>query len=122
MMIPAACSNTGTVGPDDLKVTDSGITGTVMIGPLNPVSHQNSAPDTAPLAATIQVKDAQDNLVATTESAEDDGTFRLTLPPGTYTLIPQAFEQIYPRASPQEVVVEAGLFTQVTIDYDTGIR
>ncbi len=124
LMVLAACSNITPFEPDgnDLKLSESGIEGQILLGPIRPVVRLDGGPNTAPMVAEVQVQDPKDDTMIQTFSSAEDGSFRVVLAPGTYKLIPQSFAQLYPRASPQEVVVEAGVFTQVTIDYDSGIR
>ena len=50
-----------------------------------------------------------------------DGLFRVELPPGAYTLVPQSPGRL-PRAGTQTVEVVSGQFTSVTVTYDSGIR
>jgi hypothetical protein len=50
-----------------------------------------------------------------------EGRFRIELPPGTYTLVPQSPGKL-PRAGEQTVMVTSGQFTAVTITFDSGIR
>ncbi len=107
--------------PSDL---DSGITGTVLAGPQCPVIGPNSGPECndKPLAATIVVKSAAGVLV-TQFTSDADGQFRAPLFPGTYLLDPQPVSPSgLPRGVPQTVQVAAGQFTEITIQYDTGIR
>jgi hypothetical protein len=43
------------------------------------------------------------------------------LRPGRYMLVPESGDS-FPRASEQEVVVAVGVYTEVTVSFDTGIR
>lgn len=43
------------------------------------------------------------------------------LRPGRYMLVPESGDP-FPRASEQEVVVAVGVYTEVTVSFDTGIR
>jgi hypothetical protein len=97
----------------------SGIAGEVIIRPVRPhatIGEQNLKP----YQATIEVIDSDGRVVRSIQS-DPAGTFRIEVPPGTYTLQPQS-PGLYPRASAQTVVVEPKAFTQVRITYDTGIR
>ena len=49
------------------------------------------------------------------------GYFKISLEPGTYILHPEP-EDPLPSASDQAIVVNDGQFTQISIDYDMGIR
>jgi hypothetical protein len=50
-----------------------------------------------------------------------DGTYRLGLPPGTYTLSVQTGKPL-PRCPPTRVSVPAGITTRADVSCDTGIR
>ncbi len=104
---------------------DSGITGVVLAGPQCPVIGPNSPPECQdkPLAATIIVRAADSGLEVTRFQSGEDGTFRVPLFPGAYVLDPQPGSPTgFPHAAPMDVQVQAGEFTSVTIEYDTGIR
>ncbi len=103
-------------------VAASGIEGLVTIGPMCPVMQEDTPCPDQPFQATIVIEDEGGDEVATVESAED-GSFRIELAPGSYTLIPQSPNPgAPPHAGEQQVEVEAGAFTEVTIQYDSGIR
>lgn len=99
---------------------ESGIDGTVTIGPTCPVQRVESPCPDRPYEASITVLDAAGRQVAETRS-NANGRFRLALPPGAYTLVPQA-TGTPPTAQEQTVTVVAGGFTAVQIAYDSGIR
>jgi hypothetical protein len=103
---------------------DSGIAGSVLAGPQCPVIGPDSGPECndKPLAATIAVKSAA-GLLVTQFTSDANGQFRVPLFPGTYLLDPVSVSPCgLPRGVPQTVTVAAGRFTDVTIEYDTGIR
>jgi hypothetical protein len=104
---------------------DSGIAGTILAGPQCPVVGPNTAFDCndKPLSATVIVRWAATGWEVTRFTSGADGTFRVPLYPGTYLLDPQPGSPSgLPHAPPQTVEVQPGAFTEVTIDYDTGIR
>jgi hypothetical protein len=99
---------------------DSGIEGTIVIGPTCPVIvAENPCPD-RPYQATMTVRSSDGSLVTRFTSAAD-GTFRVSLPPGSYLLEGES-SGTYPRPPKLEVAVEAGQYTSVDLMYDTGIR
>ena len=51
----------------------------------------------------------------------DDGRFRVGLRPGHYVLVPESGDP-FPVTSEQEVDVAAGVYSEVVISFDTGIR
>ena len=97
----------------------SGIEGQVILRPVRPVERRGSSNQRG-YRATISVVDATGREVASIES-NDEGRFRLTLPPGTYVLRPHSPAK-YPRASEQRVVIRPDAMTQVEIVYDSGMR
>lgn len=104
----------------DLGAT-SGIAGLVLIGPMCPVvSEDDPCPD-RPFAATLEVWDEAGRLVCLTRSG-DDGRFRMGLPPGVFEVVPENGEFGLPYAQPQTVTVVAGRYTDVLVNYDSGIR
>ncbi len=100
----------------------SGIQGKALIGPTcgGPVRLDDPKCADQPYQATLDVLDAQGQLLAS-QQANADGTFRIVLPPGMYTLHPVTSGRL-PTASDQTVLVLAGQFTTVDVHYDTGIR
>ncbi len=132
-IVPAVLGNLGTVAharpisnltaqaiaARDAVRSDSGIAGEVDIRPVRP--HVTfGVPNTQPYQAKVEVLDANGRAITTFES-DPNGSFRIVLPPGKYTLRPQS-PGLYPRASQQTVVVGPQRFTQVHITYDSGIR
>jgi hypothetical protein len=99
----------------------SGIEGRVWIGPAcpGPQSLASPCPD-QPYQATITILKASDEVVARVQS-DQQGYFRLELPPGTYVLRPES-GAVMPRAPEQTVAVLPGQFTPVQIVYDSGMR
>ncbi len=98
----------------------SGIEGQALIGPTCPVQRQDSPCPDQPYQASIQVLGADRELVLEFQT-DAQGSFRVELEPGTYTLVPLS-PGVLPRAEEQVVQVEAGRFTEVIIQYDSGIR
>jgi hypothetical protein len=107
-----------------LKVSDGGIEGKVVKGPMCPVERIDQPCPDKPLEADIEIQgpDDQDNKLRIRSGK--DGRFRIALAPGNYKLTPMAPNPgAPPRApGPQSVTVESGKYTQVTIKYDSGIR
>ena len=137
--IPA---NTGFIGRCTPSPV-SGIQGTVTVGPLCPVLPHGSpyppfpltplpmpverpgilpCPD-QPYEATLVFLDARGSQAARTASGPD-GRYRVVLPPGPYTVVPlPPMEGLpWPRAGSITVTVPAGVFVEVPIHYDSGIR
>jgi hypothetical protein len=104
---------------------DNGITGIVTLGPLRPVVREgDTEPNEKPYPdAVILIKDANGDKIIKQIKSDQNGEFTVALFPNTYTLEPQTpGGSILPRASPQTVEVKQGQYTEVKIEYDTGIR
>lgn len=115
-VLVASCDNNGT------PTADSGIEGIVTIGPMCPVVQEGTPCPDQPYQAEIVVRDSEGDQVTAFESAAD-GTFRLALDPGTYTLEPQTPDDSpLPFASPVGVIVRSAPYVRVDIAYDSGIR
>ena len=100
----------------------TGIQGVVQSGPTCPVERINSPCPPHPLAATIVVRDAAGHEVARTHSGAD-GHFKLDVAPGTYTVVGLTIGSgMLPRPIPTTATVNAGSYTTVTVEYDSGIR
>ena len=106
----------------EVAPTDSGIDGLVTIGPICPVLREDTPCPDEPFLATIVIEDENGDEVTRVDSDESE-RFRVNLDPGRYTVVPQSPNLVsLPFASEQEVKVRAGLFAQITIAYDSGIR
>ena len=55
-------------------------------------------------------------------TTDASGLYRIPLPPGDYTLEPQAVKGVLRTAQPAKVTVQASALTILAISYDTGIR
>jgi hypothetical protein len=100
------------------------VTGVVLLGPQCPVEVEGSPCPDQPVAAELRVLEAGSNDVVATVRSGDDGRFRVALPPGSYVIesLPPTPGNPFPFAKPVDVTVRAGLFTEVTVLLDTGIR
>ncbi len=112
----AACGTDDLLGPGALQ----GIEGLVLIGPQCPVQTlEDPCPD-LPYEAVIDIQNRDGDVVVRARSGED-GTFRVGLRPGVYTLVPLSGNP-FPAAQAQDVEVLRGEYAEVTISFDTGIR
>lgn len=97
-----------------------GIEGLVLSGPQCPVQTlEDPCPD-LPYPAWIQLR-KRDRSPVTRIRAGTDGRFFVGLRPGAYVLHPESGNP-FPVAGDLEVNVEEGVYTEVTINFDTGIR
>jgi hypothetical protein len=101
---------------------DSGITGTVTIGPTQPVS-KPGVPDTRPYSTTLTIAPKAGlhlkRPVEVTSAA--DGSFKVNLVAGDY-VVSSATGQSPPTLTPIEVVVQPQQFANVNANFDSGIR
>ncbi|MFQ5769300.1 MAG: hypothetical protein ACE5HX_02105 [bacterium] len=103
-------------------LTESGIEGKVVRGPMCPVVREGESCPDQPFSALFHVFDEQETQVAEFQSNEE-GYFLIRLSPGQYTIIPdESAPIIQPISQRKNVVVDGNRFTQVTLIFDTGIR
>jgi hypothetical protein len=94
----------------------SGPTCPVVITPPDPTC------DDRPVSgALVIVRDAAGATVAEARTA-DNGTFTVTLSPGTYSVVPQPVEGLMGTAAELSLIVVDGPVTGLDLAYDTGIR
>ena len=99
---------------------DSGVEGQVFIGPLCPVIQQGQPCPDRPYQATITINNI-DGKKVTRVQTDEQGHFKVFLAPGNYILHPES-PNVMPHAEEQSFTVEAAKFTEVTVNYDSGIR
>jgi len=119
-MVVTAVALSAACGSATSPTLTTGLTGTVLRGPVTPVCTVN-VPCQAPFSAGFTV-DRSGMAVARFRS-DSDGRFTVMVPPGTYRVIPEADAPLLAPASQAKVVTvqDAGL-TTVTLEFDTGIR
>lgn len=116
MVLTAACDAELLVGPS----ADQGVEGVVLLGPQCPVQSLDDPCPDLPYAAWIRVRTASGAMVTRIRSG-DDGRFRIGLRAGRYLLDPESGSP-FPVAAQYGVMVADGVFTEVTIHFDMGIR
>lgn len=111
-------------GGNSILPYQSGIKGTVTLGPTCPVMRNPPDPQCAdkPYKTTVSVSRTSDtsHVFATTESGTD-GTFQFSLPPGDYT-VKASGGAVLPRCGDVATNVSASAYTDIAISCDTGIR
>jgi hypothetical protein len=119
MVLLSACGGyTAKDGPSPQP--ESGIRGTVVLGPNCPVEIAGSPCPDRPWQGKVQAFTLEGALVNEV-STDKEGAFVLPLEPGTYNLIPYTLDGP-PTAKMQQVTVKSATFTVVTLQVDTGIR
>ncbi len=109
-------------GPGQTARSDTGIRGTVILGPTCPVEEAGQSPCLTPLAAELVVRSKDGSTEVARVASGADGRFELALPPGDYVIWPEPGENGFPVAQPLDVSVVAGNFSELEINYDSGIR
>lgn len=109
--------------PNNILLYNSGVRGTVMLGPTCPVQKNPPDPNCADkpyrtLVAIFRSSDLTHAFIIT--SSDADGKFSASMSPGDYTI--GAGESNLPRCSNQQVTVEPNAYTTTNISCDTGIR
>ena len=100
--------------------TDSGVEGQVFIGPVCPVVQEGQECPDQPYQATLTVNSLGGERIAQVQT-DTEGRFKLPLQPGEYILHPES-PNVLPSAADQTFIVQAGVFTQIIVNYDSGIR
>lgn len=115
----SACAGGASAGgPSD---GTAGIRGRVRLGPMCPVQQANSPCPDRPIEADITVTTPDGRRVAAGRS-DADGTYRISLPPGSYTVVAQRVGAAFGSGKPVSVDVPAGTFVHLDLAVDSGIR
>jgi Carboxypeptidase regulatory-like domain len=100
---------------------ESGIEGVILISPARPGPIRADEPASVPLAnATFAVEN--DNSEVASFTTDDQGRFRVSLPPGHYKVSLKGRKSTIGRFGPFEVDVASGKMTNVQWECDSGIR
>lgn len=101
----------------------SGVQGTITLGPTCPV--ERTPPDPAcadkPYSTTVTARAVGSNAVVATTKSATDGSFKIDLAPGAYTLTAQG-GVVMPTCVAVTVSVAPGLYALANVSCDTGIR
>jgi len=103
---------------------ESGVEGQAVISPAHPGPIRQGESGSAPYQTTLVVLNTGDGREVARVQTGSDGRFRVTLPPGEYTIGPPRDQQPrrFGRGEEQTVKVLPGKFTNVTISFDSGMR
>ncbi len=100
--------------------TSTGLAGTVLRGPTQPVCALNQACE-APFSAGFSVQRGTTRTAAF--RSDSQGHYEIRLAPGTYTIVPDADTPIItPALQTKPVTVGANGMTMIDLHFDTGIR
>jgi type 1 fimbria pilin len=115
----SACANPSTVGTSGTGT--AGIQGKVLLGPMCPVQQASSPCPDKPIEADITVTTLDGETVATGHS-DGDGTFRISLSPGSYSVTAKRSNGAFGAGKPVTVDVTAGTYVRLNLLVDSGIR
>ena len=105
-----------------VSAAETGIKGTVLMGPVRPGPAMAGQSHEAPFRASFQVLDGENKLVMSFTS-DENGRFMILLPPGEYTIIPDSSAPIWrARHQKKTVTVPEGGFAGIILKFDTGMR
>jgi hypothetical protein len=125
VVVTAACGESDPGGSTTtIAAMGYSVSGYAHSGPTCPVVITPPDPtcDDRPVSgALVIVRDVTGATVAEARTAAD-GTFSVTLSPGTYTLMPQPVEGLMGTAAELSLIVVDGPVTGLDLAYDTGIR
>ena len=117
LMLMPVCASSGQTPSGG----ESGIEGAITISPANPGPIRADAPGSKPLAsATFVIENKNGEVVSFT--TDDQGRFRVSLPPGHYKVLLKGRKTTIGRFGPFEVDVATGKMTNVQWECDSGIR
>lgn len=102
--------------------TDSGIEGTVWVGPTCPVERDPPDPECADRPLRTDLVVARGSKVAASFSSAQDGTFRVAVGPGDYEIRMTEGSTTPPTCPATPVTVVAGQYTHMDVSCDSGIR
>lgn len=111
----------GGVSSQPNSYSNSGIEGKIFIGPLTPRCLKIPCVNSAPYQATVMVKTSDGLTEVASFTSGKDGTFKFSISPGTYLIVPQQGNPV-PVAQSQKVIVSEGKYIEVVINYDSGLR
>ncbi len=108
-------------GPNDVPA-DTGVRGTVLVGPMCPVVQMGTDCPDKPLQAELEVTGSDKKVIARSRS-DFAGRFEIPLAPGDYTLVAVPPNPGGPPYAPSIMFsVSEGEWTTLKVQYDSGIR
>ena len=99
----------------------TGLEGVIMAGPVRGGPTRQGVPDSRPLPNTEFVV-AKENSTVASFKTDEEGRFKVSLPPGHYTVSRKDWKASIGSYGPFEVDVAAGQIKKVQWNCDTGLR
>src|SRR6266508_4194689 len=112
----SACADTSTIGASGSGA--AGIQGKVLLGPMCPVQQAGSPCPDKPIKADIAVTASEGKTVASGRS-DESGTYRISLPPGAYTVTANRPGSALGSGKPVMVEVPAGTYVHLNLLVDS---
>jgi hypothetical protein len=100
---------------------ETALEGVISAGPIQGGPSRQGVPDSRPLA-NIEFLVEKENRTVASFTTDDQGRFRVSLPPGHYTISRKEGKTAVGSYGPFEVDVAAGQIKKVQWSCDTGIR
>ncbi len=119
LVVVAFCASCGSGSP--VNVSNSRVSGHVLAGPTCPVEQPGDT-DCEPMPVNGMVQFIQDGDVIDSVTTDSSGHFSIDIRVGSYTVIVDTGDNIFPICSPVEVEVLAHVDAEVDVFCDTGIR
>jgi len=101
--------------------TGTGLEGEIWIGPVHGGPSRLGVPDSKPLAHTAFVVSKDEEIIASFET-DDQGRFRVSLPPGKYIVSRKGGKGRVGGYGPFEAEIVAGQMKKVRWECDSGMR
>lgn len=112
-------SNSSSISED----LSSGVTGIVMIGPLHPVEQISEVNEEPYPDAIIIIRNKTTGDEIKRSFADKNGRFKIPLSPGDYILdAKNKTGNVFPTSQPMDIKVSPDKFTDIIVNFDTGIR
>jgi hypothetical protein len=121
LILTMSCVVQGKAEPASAPNPGTGLEGTISMSPAHPGPEREGIPSSRPLANTDFVVKKGDDPV-TSFKTDDQGRFRISLPPGHYSVSRKGPAAKIGNYGPFEVEVVAGQTTKVQWNCDTGMR
>jgi len=102
--------------------SETGLEGVILVGPIRGGPTKQGVPNSGPLPGVEFVVKKENNAIAASFKTDDQGRFRVALPPGHYTVSRKDWQAAVGNYGPFEVDIAAGQVRKVQWNCDTGIR
>ncbi len=116
-LMVSACFSLGQAQPG----SGTGIEGVIAVSPIHPGPTREGVSNSGPLAKVVFTVENEKGIV-TSFTTDDQGRFRVSLPPGHYTVSMKEKRHAIGRSGPFGVDVAAGKMTAVAWQCDSGMR